>query len=1188
MVRIHSYATTILVLCFAVGALADQQASIAIEAVAGEPLGVGRMTVRVAAEGLAARRPDQPMWLAEQNKRAFYPTFDVAQVSADELQYTVHFLFRGSDELKLKLVADRAYAHSVKPAPSQRRASAKTAGARLLREWWIAWTTPVDDAYQQYADPVATRTYLVSMLARRMQLKVPETFAPARPLGLLGQYRELESFVHLLLGTASMRAAMQQETLLTVKSERLVPDRQLPRPGSLPPMVLPAPVGDVPIESMARHVPEECFYARFTNFNDYRWFRSTVEQWGGNLTSLVEMRGVEYGTREKVEKQLALYESEMVRLFEKKAVFEFALIGTDTFLREGAAIGVLLKAADRGAVDDSIRLQRRARMKEVPGAREWTIQIDGTAVSFLSTPDNRVRSFHAVDGRYHLITTSKYLVQRFLEAGREDGKSLGALPEFRYARSKVPVSRNDAVFLYLSDPFIRMLINPQYRVEMTRRARALVDLEIVQLAKLAARAEGRESDSVMDLVNNGFLPDALDRRADGSHPVLQNGHAFDSLRGYPGHFVPVPDIPVKTVTRAEESAYWKFIAMYRGLWRRMDPIIITASPVQSDQPGRQRINIDVTITPYARTLYQQFSMLIGQRGDRHRLAPLANNVVTIEANSIYGGNQKLIAGVGDFEIRHKLANGEIDASVPLWTEIPGYIAATPTAGIITWLVKDQFGQPDAQGYASTQRQFNLVASNPLSWRRKWGDWIAFAPKKSVLQTFTPELKLERADRPAQLCFRLNDLSEKKISGIIRAYSYIHARRLSSSNVRFLHQLMQQFQTGPREARRAAERLVRGKLDCPLDGAYRLDAEKDDAPQWISSAWAKPSLYDETAIPKDYRFGFLDWFHGMSIDFDLTRTTLTAHVKLDIEPGDQVAQAVAARADIVAELKKTVARMLAGIEKMPDGEEKIKRIELLIEDYPDTEFADRASRMLVNIRAGAMLDAAREIDEDLLKVRQLLKLIAEYPDADPATEAQELLAATRVAYEKSAVMMYDIAMTLSDPRQERALEQLIEQFPESKASLQAQSLLNGRRADRLLALARKQLKTKGVEQVGRRTLRRVIVDYPGTSAAKDALATYRLQLAPMMLQALRTPWPDRKPLLDEIATQFPDTPQGRKAGELLKTESDADERLRMAKELMTFSPENGRQWLIDLVREFRGTQAANEAQQILKQKFTARN
>ena len=176
----------------------------------------------------------------------------------------------------------------------------------------------------------------------------------------------------------------------------------------------------------------------------------------------------------------------------------------------------------------------------------------------------------------------------------------------------MPASRDDACFVYLSDLFFRQFVGPKYRVEMTRRMQALAEIELVHLAQLSAKAEGAEHQTIRQLMDGGFLPKDFLTRPDGSHTVMENGRITDSLRGARGTFLPVADVDVDELTDSELRAYEEFSRFYRSQWERMDPAVLAVKR-QPAANGRERISVDVHITPYARRHYQSLADNLGQR-----------------------------------------------------------------------------------------------------------------------------------------------------------------------------------------------------------------------------------------------------------------------------------------------------------------------------------------------------------------------------------------------------------------------------------------------------------------------------------------------------------------------------------------------------------------------------------------------
>src|SRR5581483_8426124 len=167
-------------------------------------------------------------------------------------------------------------------------------------------------------------------------------------------------------------------------------------------------------------------------------------------------------------------------------------------------VGLLFQVKNSFLFTSSVQQQRNEALK-VKDAKEETLNIGGHDVSFIHTPDNSIRTFYAIDGDFHLVTNSRNLVERFYETG-QGNDSLGDSKEFHFARSVMPVDNYHVAFIYLSDEFFRNIVGPKYRVEMTRRMQAVTDIELLQLAKLAASAEKKPGDTIEQLIQGDFLP----------------------------------------------------------------------------------------------------------------------------------------------------------------------------------------------------------------------------------------------------------------------------------------------------------------------------------------------------------------------------------------------------------------------------------------------------------------------------------------------------------------------------------------------------------------------------------------------------------------------------------------------------------------------------------------------------------
>jgi hypothetical protein len=145
------------------------------------------------------------------------------------------------------------------------------------------------------------------------------------------------------------------------------------------PLPLPAETDDVSIEPLAMHVPLECFYIRFGKFSNYLWMNKLFEEYGGDLDTMITLRSYLAPMNKRVQAQLGLQQNLLAELLGDQVIGDVALIGRDTFIKEGAAIGILFQAKSNDILRNDLTSQRsRAFAKEKErGATSETVQIAG-------------------------------------------------------------------------------------------------------------------------------------------------------------------------------------------------------------------------------------------------------------------------------------------------------------------------------------------------------------------------------------------------------------------------------------------------------------------------------------------------------------------------------------------------------------------------------------------------------------------------------------------------------------------------------------------------------------------------------------------------------------------------------------------------------------------------------------------
>ena len=704
------------------------QARIEAEAVAGEPFGVGRITVELPERLLPVPLGIDGLGLGDKDGRVLYPAIRGAllgPVVKDILgadspltsggpvrqqvgglvrglladrppRATVFFLFRGDSPLALVLQARTPFPLQVVP-----RHNAALHG-QWLDAWWREYSAPPPLLLvRKKADyPPLLENYLATTLARRLNLRLPEEKQEA------SAYARLEHEAGVMLETESILLALEQNRILGMTNFALPADQPLPGPVDPPPLAVPEPDANVKIEPIAMHVPAECFYVRFGSFSNFLWMQDTMDTWGGDLQNLVARRGLDYGRDERMQDQLILRQTELSRLLGDTVISDVAIVGSDMFFREGAAYGFLFEARNNLLLASDLSSERSDRLAR-GGVTEQKLTLAGREVSLIASPDGSVRSYYAQSGDYHFVTSSRALAERFLQVAQGPG-SLGASKEFRHARTVMPLARDDTVFVYLSDAFFRNVTGPHYRVETMRRLEAVADVELVQLAQLASRAEGRHDAAIEQLIAGGLLPDSFGPRPDGSRAVLSRGEVQDQLRGRRGQMTPVPDVPLQRITAAEAASYAKFAEYYRSKWGRLDPVTI-ALRRQSLPDKRDRIVLDVRMTPLDRRHFDFFAQWFGP-ADKVRLAAVPGDMAALE---LILRDQRLFGGLRDVGAPRDIMAGPGTVWERLRNVLIGYVGSYGPPGLLAVLDATIPGPPDAAGYSSNCARTVAAAVRPL-------------------------------------------------------------------------------------------------------------------------------------------------------------------------------------------------------------------------------------------------------------------------------------------------------------------------------------------------------------------------------------------------------------------------------------------------------------------------------------------
>lgn len=858
-------------------AAAPLSARITGEAFKGSPFGIGTVTVPLSAADseVVATRGYQ---LLEKNRRAVYPVFTQGVArrifnallggGGSDSTLKVMFLFKGDEPLDLTVVTSRA--HEVRVEPRTIRPNIFRV---RMQTWWREYNAAARQQAKEGDYPPIIETYLTTMLGARLGFKPPLFSRTGQK-----DSDELQQTLKLLTGAESLHYSVIRDTVLGRSGLGDVADRPVPANIAWGPPADAAADADVAIEPIAMHVPAECLYIRFGTFDNFLWYQRLGDEYGGELNRMIRLRGHDAGMNRKIERQLQLKTTKAAELFGSRVVADVAMIGRDMFMREGAAIGMLFQSKN-GLFETQTRGDRRAALNKLKdqGATLKELEIAGQKVTLLSTPDNQVRSFYAVDGSFHLVTSSRAMVERFFEVG-EDKDALGQSAEFRHARTLMPIARDDTIFAYISTAFLRGLVSPQYQIELSRRMQAVADIELLQLASLAAQAEGMPHEDIEDLIASGFLPRGFGVRPDGSTLTIQeDGRIFNSLRGARGSFLPIPDVELTGVTAAEEAMYARRAEYYAQNWKQMDPLMVGFKRFWLDEEKAvERLVVDANVSPFGEEKYGWITSILGPpTKERVTLAP--GDIVNVQA-SVKGG--LLLPSIPPHTLFLRIQDIAPPATdlrptgffkmLEILQTTPGYLGAFPKPGFLDLLPFNLGGTfADAAGFSSL----------PFGVQRwQGGGFSLLSFDRGILAHVAPALRPEPTKDPAQIRITVGDLSRSKLVPLINSLNYQRAYQTTMGNVRMMHALTHQLQVPREQALETAQRLLNVNLVCSLDGGYEL-SDASGVLLWQSTRWSDHHAH---TLPADYRAPILGWFRGLDAGLSKLGDRMIVHAEIDMQ------------------------------------------------------------------------------------------------------------------------------------------------------------------------------------------------------------------------------------------------------------------------------------------------------------------
>ncbi len=790
-------------------------------------------------------------------------------------QLRIEFLFRGDEPFTVEVHGDLHETFTITPKPY-----IVDLHRSLLEHWWSGYTKQSEQQFASGDYPPGIEAYLTAMLSSRLNL--PDVDIRPKKERESKKAYDPQTSIELLAGTSRMRSNILYSSLQ--RASLTGPPEKVPVPSepNWHDVSIDGPAPSEVIESIAMRIPPECFYIRFGGFSNALWFQDLMKGKGDGINQMIMMRGLDTQANQRLEKILNTKTTLLAKLFGDSLIKDMAIIGTDFYLQEGPAMGIVFETPNAGLMVQALNMERQAAAKQRAdqGVRLQNINLDGNEVSFLAAPDNSIRSFMVTDGNYLFITSSETLAKRFIHVGRGQ-PSLGQHPIFKQTRQVMPMSNNYSVFAFFSPEFFRNLLSPQYQLEMRRRLSAIARIQLADMASLSAAAEGEGGKSLQNLIDDKFLPPWFLETMDDSQPIRDGERWIDSRRGSRSSMLPIPDVPVVDCSPAEAANYADLANFYSQSWPQTEPLVIGvrrfADPNQEDV---EQVAVEGYVAPFVKEKYGWLSLFLAPP-IQTQIQMAKDDMMSVQAHlsgkSLLGRNvtpdHVVFLGVKDMLPPPPGDSRKLLETLRMLQQMPAYLGAWPLPGYLDRLPFGLGGgPPDAFGFSKL-----LIGA----WRWQAGGFSVLSFDRAILENCMIHLRPIPAEDPAQVRVTLGDLENSQLASWVNTFWYRRALHASRGNALLMDTIQSQFHVRVEQSKAIAERLLDGRLQCSLGGEYQLAA---DPVYWVSTAWegvhesrsglAKKNQSDGNSAtmglltnphqafpPPDYRAPWLGWLRG---------------------------------------------------------------------------------------------------------------------------------------------------------------------------------------------------------------------------------------------------------------------------------------------------------------------------------------
>ncbi len=329
-------------------------------------------------------------------------------------------------------------------------------------------------------------------------------------------------------------------------------------------------------EPLATLIPADNYYVRFRSLEQLNNFGELIDQWGNNLLHAFDYKTRDYGLRQRYERQLGLPPGDALKQFSSDKIKGIAITGSDPYLRDGTDIAVIFQTEDP---DRLVALQDRyieqlVKDLNVSIAHRLPGHHNNHVESYLA-PHREISLHRIVLGEFVVCANSPVGLQRIRDVYAKKEKALAQSLDFQFMRTCFRAGdKEEDGFAFLSDAFIRRLAGPAMRIKQARRATALAALQsATHAAVLLKLYGGKLPEKTEDLLRFDLLAKNDLRVGEKEYLEWKDNRAESATYGTIHFATPLVELPIDTISKAENDDYEQFRQDYLRLWQRFfDPV----------------------------------------------------------------------------------------------------------------------------------------------------------------------------------------------------------------------------------------------------------------------------------------------------------------------------------------------------------------------------------------------------------------------------------------------------------------------------------------------------------------------------------------------------------------------------------------------------------------------------------------